>query len=229
MDSDASPSNSRPAQDPAELPDPLLATLPAADSAAVQRALGLLVGGAMETLAGQTHSSAAGDKLVLLGAFPQRLGGSRYAALVVGQGRAAASGASSDAKLEKTISVLRQAGVISEAITLDRDGWLPTLAALLLSGQPGLGARLDVTGFGAARFDALLFGQSAHCALLVLPAQRIGTVLSEAHTSGVAAAVVGELLAAPELFLTGRGISARWTLSALREAAASAPGGRSPA
>jgi len=101
---------------------------------------------------------------------------------------------------------------------LSEGGLLVAIAEMLFGPERSFGAKLDLTAFGSARFDALLFGESQGRVVVAVKAERVGTILSEAHTSGIEATLLGEVTDATELSLSARGVSAQWSVPALREA-----------
>lgn len=202
---------------PGDAPDQSLQEVADLDPAGIHQMLPRLVAASQTNPAKQsTTNRAVGDKLVLLGVAPRSLQGSRYLELVRGRLAASSLPANGDRRLGDTISTLLGAAAVSESHSLAGAGLLTSVSEMLLSSAKPVGAKLDLSAFGVTRFDVLLFGQSANCAVVVLPHQRVGTVLSEAHTSGVDATLIGEFVAAEELVVQARGIIARWSLAELR-------------
>jgi len=162
----------------------------------------------------------AGEKLILLGGAPNELGGSQYLGLIHGlkTGDAPEVDLATEKKLQSTLLTLIKAGVISAAHDLSEGGLLVAIAEMLFSPERTFGAKLDLTAFGATRFDALLFGESQGRIVVSVKADKIGTILSEAHTSGISATLLGEVTDATDLILNARGVAAQWSVPALREA-----------
>ena len=167
----------------------------------------------------QQFAKAAGHKLVLLGGAPTELGGSQFLGLIHGlkTGDAPQVDLAAEKKLQDTLLTLIKSGVVSAAHDLSEGGLLVAVAEMLFTPEKTMGATLDLNAFGATRSDALLFGESQGRVVLAVSADRAGTVLSEAHTNGVPAAVIGEVTAEPELALFTRKLAAKWPVATLRE------------
>lgn len=161
----------------------------------------------------------AGEKLILLGGAPTELGGSQFLGLIHGlkTGDAPEVDLAGEKKLQTTLLTLIKGGVVSAAHDISEGGLLVTVAEMLFNPDRTFGAKLDLNAFGSARFDALLFGESQGRVVIAVAADRVGTVLSEAHTGGVAATVIGEVTDDAELTLLARGLATKWSTPALRE------------
>jgi phosphoribosylformylglycinamidine synthase len=161
---------------------------------------------------------AAGEKLILLGGAPEELGGSQFLSAIHGlkTGDAPSVDLSAEKKLQQCVLILIKAGVVRAAHDLSEGGLLVAVSEMLFAPDRTFGAKIDLTSFGTIRSDALLFGESQGRVILSVPAERAGTVLSEAHTNGVAAAAIGDVLAEPELNLLTRRFSAKWSVADLR-------------
>lgn len=180
--------------------------------------------GALDRLSDATGPGfkKAGDVIILLGEAPSELVGSHF--LCLHHGLCTPHVPDVDLRSEKRLlGVLRtliRAGVVVSAHDLSPGGLLVTVAEKLFSSGASLGAKLDLHGFGAVRNDALLFGESQGRVVISATASRAGTVLSEAHTNGVAATVIGEVTASEELAVYTRKMMAQWSLADLRRCGA---------
>lgn len=161
----------------------------------------------------------AGDRIILLGEAPSELVGSHF--LCLNHGICTVHVPDVDLKAEKRLqNVLRtliRAGVVLSAHDLAPGGLLVTVAEKLFSANSGLGAKLDLHCFGAGRNDALLFGESQGRVVISVRPERVGTVLSESHTNGVAATVIGEVTDTEDFAVCTRKMMAQWSLAELRQ------------
>lgn len=203
---------------------------------AVSLQVGLLAGGESKAglrvtiaLLGEVASSprhggprvpVKGERLILLGEAPDEIGASSFLAAVHGlrTGEVPAVDFAREKKLHDVLLTLHKAGIVSHARGLSAGGLLGTVAEMVIGGAHGGGARVDLTSLGGTRADALLFGESQGRAVLVVPAEKVGTVLAEAHMRGVPAALIGELTAEPLLDLKTRSLATAWNVAELRNA-----------
>lgn len=161
---------------------------------------------------------APGDCLVLLGGAPTDLLASLFACYRHGVPRVVeVSDGAAERRLRGVIGTLSKAGVAASVHQLVAGGLLVTVAQKLLASRQSIGAKLDLHCFGTARTDLLLFGEGPARAVITVQAARVGTVLSEAHTNGVAATVVGSVSSDPVFVVSTRRLLAQWTLAELRE------------
>jgi phosphoribosylformylglycinamidine synthase len=82
-------------------------------------------------------------------------------------------------------------------------GLLCCVAEMLFAPGQTFGASLDFAALQGTRLDALLFGESQSRAVVIVPTERLGSVLADAHLRGVSAAVIGEVTAQPDLTVRG--------------------------
>ncbi|MDX2186737.1 MAG: hypothetical protein SFV32_07390 [Opitutaceae bacterium] len=162
-----------------------------------------------------------GDRLVLLGGAPTDLVSSyfahfRHKVSLESPGLDPAS----EKRLRGVVKTLMTAGVAASVHDLVAGGLMVTIAQKLLASSQAIGAKLDLHSFGTARTDLLLFGEGAARAVLTVRAEKVGTVLSEAHTNGVAATVVGEITAEPVFSVSTRRLLGQWAIEDLRIAIA---------
>lgn len=184
---------------------------------------------AIGTVADERHLarvsvSAAGQQFVLLGEAPHELGGSHFLAVKHGRqdGEPPAIDLAAEKRLNKTMLALIKGGVVAAARPVAAGGLLVAASELLFAPDRELGAKLDVTPLGGARTDALLFGESQGRAIVVVAAERVGTVLSEAHMRGVPAVLIGEVTDGPALSLKARSLATEWPVAELRRQRAGA-------
>ncbi|WP_404420660.1 AIR synthase-related protein [Nibricoccus sp. IMCC34717] len=159
-----------------------------------------------------------GDKLVLLGGATDQLVGSQFVRVHHGVKTdfAVEQDPQAEKRLTRVVTTLINAGVASSAHALAPGGLVVTVAEKLLAARAPLGAKLDLHCFGTARTDSLLFGENQGRMVISVKPERVGTVLSEAHTNGVAATVVGEVTADPVFVVSTRRVLAQWSLDELK-------------
>lgn len=164
---------------------------------------------------------APGDRLVFLGDAPSEIGASQYLQSVHGlvAGDVPAVNFAAEQRLHDVLNTLVKAGIATAARDISAGGLLSAVCALLLGGEKNFGALLDLTTLGGSRADALLFGESQSRAVITVAAERVGTVLSEAHMRGVSAALIGEVTDGSALVLKTRSLETEWPLATLLAAA----------
>lgn len=163
---------------------------------------------------------AAGEKLILLGPAPTELGGSQYLGIMHGMntGDAPQCDLPGAQKLHNALRTLIKSGAIRGANAISEGGLLCCVAEMLFAPEHTFGAALDLATLQGNRLDALLFGESQNRAIVVVSAERMGSVLAESHLRGVSAAVIGEVLATPELRVRGATDDpVAWSLTELRQ------------
>jgi phosphoribosylformylglycinamidine synthase len=162
----------------------------------------------------------AGERLVFLGETATEIAGSRFLPAVHGSpaGAVLATDYARERKLHEVLQTLTRARVITAAHSVSAGGLLVAVCGMLLAGETPMGARLDVTSLGGTRADALLFGETQGRAIVAVAADRVGTVLSEAHMHGVPAALIGEVVAEPLLELKTRSLATEWRVAELQAA-----------
>lgn len=168
----------------------------------------------------QPFPSGAGERLVFLGETATDIGGSRYLSAVHGlqAGAEATADYAREKRLHDVMQTLAKARVITAAHSVSAGGLLVAVCGMLLGGEKSFGARLDLTSLGGTRADALLFGETHGCAVVAVAADRVGTVISEAHMHGVSAALIGEVAAEPLLELKTRSLATEWRVAELQAA-----------
>lgn len=162
----------------------------------------------------------AGERLVVLGEAPSEIEGSRFLEAVHGltSGAVAIEDWAAEKRLHEVLRTLTSARVITSARGVGEGGLMTAVCGMLLGGERAWGARLDLTPLGGARADALLFGEGGSRAVVEVAADRVGTVISEAHLHGVPAALIGEVTADDVLDLKTRSLATTWNVGELRKA-----------
>ena len=165
--------------------------------------------------------SRAGDRLILLGGYPEELGGSLFLEVLHGlkTGDAPAIDLEAEKRLHAFILQCIRDGRVSAAHDLSEGGLL-VAAAEMLFGEVTLGAELELSGTDAAiRPDVLLYGESQGRAILAVPAEEADEVLRRAGEAGVPAAAVGTVTAEPVLTVTcpQTNLVCRWDAGVLKE------------
>ena len=108
-----------------------------------------------------------------------------------------------------------RAGRVRAAHDLSEGGLLVALSEMLF-GAEGLGASVDLAPLGAARLDALLFGESQGRVLLTVLPGDADAVAGAARAAGVPADAIGAITREDTLSVrTARG-PLEWSLSELR-------------
>jgi len=163
---------------------------------------------------------AAGEKIILLGAAPTELGGSQYLGIVHGlnTGDAPQCDLTGAQKLHNALRGLIKTGAVRGANALSEGGLLCCVAEMLFAPDHSFGATLELATLQGNRLDALLFGESQNRALVIVSAERMGSVLAESHLRGVSAAVIGEVAAGSQLTVRGATEDAvSWEIAELRQ------------
>jgi len=164
-----------------------------------------------------SFARGAGERLVFLGETPKEIGGSRFLEAVHGlpMETGGAVDWSAEKRLHEVLRTLIAAGVITAARGVGEGGLMTAVCGMLLGGERTWGARLDLTPLGGTRADALLFGEGGARAIVEVGADRVGTVISEAHMHGVPAALIGEVTAEDLLDLKTRSLATAWKVAEL--------------
>lgn len=164
-----------------------------------------------------SFARGAGERLVFLGETPKEVGGSRFLEAVHGLPAEAGVAAewSAEKRLHTVLRTLTAARVITAARGIGEGGLMTAVCGMLLGGERTWGARLDLTPLGGTRADALLFGEGGSRAIVEVAADRVGTVISEAHMNGVPAALIGEVTAEDLLDLKTRSLATTWKVAEL--------------
>jgi phosphoribosylformylglycinamidine synthase len=160
-----------------------------------------------------------GERIVLLGGAPDELGGSQYLGVIHGlkTGDAPAVDLSKEKRLQDFILSQISSGRVRAAHDLSEGGLLVALCEMLF-GREGLGASVELGRLGAARLDALLFGESQGRVLLCVGAADGAALLGGAAAAGVRADPLGEVTADGSLRVgTPRG-GLEWAVAELRKA-----------
>ncbi len=167
-----------------------------------------------------SFARGAGERLVFLGEGQKEVGGSRFLEAVHGVAAEAAPRVdlAAEKRLHDVLRTLIAARVITAARGVGEGGLMTAVCGMLLGGERVWGARLDLTPLGGTRADALLFGEGGSRAVVEVAADRVGTVISEAHMHGVPAALIGEVTADEELDLKTRSLATTWRVGELRKA-----------
>lgn len=165
--------------------------------------------------------SMPGDRLIFLGEAPSEIGASEYLRSVHGlvAGEVPVVDFAAEQRLRDVLTTLVKAGIATAVRDISAGGLLSAVCAMLLGGEKNFGAALDLTTLGGSRADALLFGESQSRAVITVAAERVGTVLSEAHMRGVSAALIGEVTDGSALVLKTRSLETEWPLATLVAAA----------
>ncbi len=163
---------------------------------------------------------AAGEKLILLGAAATELGGSQYQGIIhqLKAGEAPHCDFSTANKLNHALHALIKTGQIHGAHEISEGGLLCCVAEMLFAPDHTFGVTLELATLQGTRLDALLFGESQNRAVVVVAAERVATVLADAHLRGVSAALIGEVSAGPDFTVRGATDEAvTWSVADLRE------------
>jgi phosphoribosylformylglycinamidine synthase len=139
-------------------------------------------------------AGAPGERIVLLGGAPDELGGSQFLGVVHGlkTGDAPRVDLAGERRLQDLLLGQIRAGRVRAAHDLSEGGLLVALCEMLF-GAEGLGASVDLAPLGAARLDALLFGESQGRVLLCVAAADEAAVAAAALAAGVRADPLGEV------------------------------------
>jgi len=133
----------------------------------------------------------------------------------VNTGEAPAIDCAMERKMQDALLALSAAGVIASAREVSAGGLMVAVWAMLAASERPLGVRLDLTSLAGGRADALLFGESQSRVVVAVSADRVGTVLSEAHMRGVSAALIGEVTSDAVFGLKTRSLATEWPLAEL--------------
>jgi phosphoribosylformylglycinamidine synthase len=138
--------------------------------------------------------SGAGQSVVLLGGFPDELGGSYFLQTQHGlkEGKVPIVDLEAEAKLQGLLIGGIELGLISSAHDLAEGGLLVAMLEMLF-GDSNLGAEIKIDTLDSnARLDALLFGESQGRALIGISPENLSSLLDLASQSGVDAHVLGQ-------------------------------------
>ncbi|MFL2912633.1 MAG: phosphoribosylformylglycinamidine synthase subunit PurL [Opitutales bacterium] len=138
--------------------------------------------------------SGAGQSVVLLGGFPDELGGSYFLQTQHGlkEGKVPIVDLEAEAKLQGLLIGGIELGLISSAHDLAEGGLLVAMLEMLF-GDLNLGAEIKMDTLDSnARLDALLFGESQGRALIGVSPENLSSLLDLANQSGVSAQVLGQ-------------------------------------
>ncbi len=167
-------------------------------------------------------ASGAGQQLVLLGGAPSELGGSQFLGLIHGlkTGDAPAVDLMAEQRLQDLLLAQIAAGRVGAAHDLSEGGLLVAVSEMLFCPQRTWGARLDLTGLGAGRCDALLFGESQGRVVLAVAPRDVAAVREAAAAAGIPAHVIGAVGAEAEgeatLAVRAARFEAAWPMADLR-------------
>ena len=138
--------------------------------------------------------SGAGQSVVLLGGFPDELGGSYFLQTQHGlkEGKVPIVDLEAEAKLQGLLIGGIELGLISSAHDLAEGGLLVAMLEMLF-GDLNLGAEIKMGALAPnVRLDALLFGESQGRALIGVSPENLSSLLDLANQSGVSAQVLGQ-------------------------------------
>ena len=138
--------------------------------------------------------SGAGQSVVLLGGFPDELGGSYFLQTQHGlkEGKVPIVDLEAEAKLQGLLIGGIELGLISSAHDLAEGGLLVAMLEMLF-GDLNLGAEIKMGALAPnVRLDALLFGESQGRALIGVSPENLSSLLDLANQSGVSAQVIGQ-------------------------------------
>ena len=138
--------------------------------------------------------SGAGQSVVLLGGFPDELGGCYFLQTQHGlkEGKVPFVDLEAEAKLQGLLIGGIELGLISSAHDLAEGGLLVAMLEMLF-GDLNLGAEIKMDTLDSnARLDALLFGESQGRALIGVSPENLSSLLDLANQSGVSAQVIGQ-------------------------------------
>ncbi len=159
-----------------------------------------------------------GDRVIVVGLTRNELGGSEYGASL---GLAGGIIPKVDRTLSKrvldAVAACAHAGLTNAAHDCSEGGLGVTLAEMAFAG--GHGMTIDaarVPAEGIATLDRLLFSESQSRIVITVPADLVP--VAENLLAGIPHAVVGEVVAAPVLTITGLGGTVQADLAALKQA-----------
>jgi phosphoribosylformylglycinamidine synthase len=129
---------------------------------------------------------AAGDQILLVGPFAPAIEGSELEK----QRGALASGLpeidlGAQARALQVVRVLASSGGVSSVHDVADGGLACALAECCIASREGLGARIDVSGVGAASDDAALFGEGPGGWVVSVPPEAVPRVEEMAGSAGV--------------------------------------------
>ncbi len=162
-----------------------------------------------------------GDRLVLLGGYPDELGGSAYLGICHGQKAGDAPGVDLDGEMTLHDFVRKQIreGRAGAAHDLAEGGFLVAVAEMLF-GEEKLGAELLLKDVDPnARLDALFYGESQGRVILTVAHADSDRILADARAAGIPASAIGTVLAEPVMAVSceGRTEKLRWSVNDLRD------------
>ncbi len=163
-----------------------------------------------------------GDRLILLGGYPDELGGSAYLATCHGlkTGDAPRVDLDGEKRLHGFILARIRDGQVNAAHDLSEGGLL-VAAAEMLYGEAGLGAELTLDGLAEGdRIDAALFGESQGRVILAVSAAAETGILEGARAAGLEACGLGSVTSETVLKVDcpEKGFSHQWPVARLKQA-----------
>jgi len=172
------------------------------------------------------HVRTPGERLILLGGWPDELGGSQFLGVIRGlkAGDAPAVDLSAEKRLQDLLLGQIRAGRVRAAHDLSEGGLLVAVSEMLFGGEaaasPPLGASIDLSIAPTSRADALLFGESQGRAVVaVLPGDE-AAVMAAAEAAAVPARAIGSVRddGALSLRLARPAAAVAWPVAVLRRA-----------
>jgi phosphoribosylformylglycinamidine synthase len=160
-----------------------------------------------------------GSRLILLGGAPSEVGGSQYLGVIHGLKTGDAPGVdfASEKRLQEFLLGRIRSGAVQAAHDLSEGGLL-VAACEMLFGPGVLGAALDLSGLGAPRLDALLFGESQGRILVAVAPSAAAAFLGEAGKAGVPADDLGAFTGGARLTVSTPRGRLEWDVAQLRSA-----------
>ncbi len=155
----------------------------------------------------------SGERLILLGGYPDELGGSAYLGVChdLKTGDAPRVDLEAEKRLQEFVRDRIREGRVDAAHDLAEGGLLVAVAEMLF-GERQLGAELVLKAIaGGTRLDALFYGESQGRVLLAVEAGADEAVTDEARNAGISASVIGSVVEQPELSVALEGRSDKWT------------------
>jgi phosphoribosylformylglycinamidine synthase len=159
-----------------------------------------------------------GERIVLVGGAPDELGGSQYLGVIHGlkTGDAPAVDFAHERRLQDFVLSQIRARRVRAAHDLSEGGLLVALCEMLFD-RGGLGAAVELGRLGAARLDALLFGESQGRVLLCVGAGDEAQVLGGAAAAGLRADPLGAVTADGVLRAGTAAGGLQWSVGELRK------------
>jgi phosphoribosylformylglycinamidine synthase len=160
---------------------------------------------------------AVGQRLVLLGGWPDELGASEYLSAVHGVQAGAPPAAEFEpaSRLHGLLLAQIEDGRVRAAHDVSEGGLLVCVAEMLFAPEATHGASLRLDAPGVRR-DALLFGESQSRAVVAVEPADVPAVLAAAVAAGVPAVELGTVDASGLLRVEAGGLAGSWEAAALR-------------